>query len=89
MLEAMRKQGRPIDARMQRMADWMDGMEQQNDTGEVPALGISCRGSGASKQSPAVPGAVPCMATYRADGTEEWARLGAYSRRISKGLTVW
>ena len=38
MLEAMRKQGRPIDASMQRMAAWMDGMEQQTDTGEVPAL---------------------------------------------------
>jgi len=38
MLETMRKQGRPVDARMQRMADWMDGMEQTSaDEARAPA----------------------------------------------------
>ncbi|CAL8460618.1 g147 [Coccomyxa elongata] len=31
MLEKMRQAGKPVDARMQRMADWMDSMEGDND----------------------------------------------------------
>jgi hypothetical protein len=27
MLEKMRQAGKPVDARMQKMADWMDSME--------------------------------------------------------------
>lgn len=31
MIEEMRKQGKPVDARMLKLADWMDGMEDQAD----------------------------------------------------------
>lgn len=31
MLEKMRQAGKPVDARMQRMADWMDSMEADSD----------------------------------------------------------
>ncbi len=37
MLETMRRQGRPVDERMQRMAAWMDSLEQ-TDPSEVRAL---------------------------------------------------
>jgi len=31
MLEKMRAAGKPVDARMQRLADWMDSMETDGD----------------------------------------------------------
>lgn len=31
MLDKMRQQGKPVDARMQKLADWMDKMEIEGD----------------------------------------------------------
>jgi hypothetical protein len=41
MLEKMRQQGKPVDTRMQKLADWMDRMEMEGD-GMVSVLSLFC-----------------------------------------------